>query len=354
MSERRRLLMAQGEEDNPWEKIDYLTFVPLEGTLRLKISHAFIVTYEYDEELDEEYENYSYCEFEYSLDDGKTWRLSRGGDDGYIYISVAEGQTLKIKADIDYFFYGEEGDLYSMSFMASKGKYAVAGTPMSLLASDINSMLNAQLHWAHLNYCFSELFQGDSNLVKILNPKTFLPATRLGEGNYANMFYSCGSLVNAPELPATSIDARCYSYMFYKCSSLKNPPDLPSTQLEYDCYSGMFRECTSLIKAPKLPAKALAAGCYERMFRDCSSLVEAPEISAENIASRCCIEMFYNCKSLKYIKAMFKQPYAPSVGYTTNWVYGVSPTGTFVKNKNATWNVTGVHGIPTGWTVITE
>ena len=34
------------------------------------------------------------------------------------------------------------------------------------------------------------------------------------------------------------------------------------------------------------------------------------------------------------------------------WLSGVSPTGTFVKNANATWTNTDV-GIPTGWTVQT-
>lgn len=28
-------------------------------------------------------------------------------------------------------------------------------------------------------------------------------------------------------------------------------------------------------------------------------------------------------------------------------------TGTFIKNASATWDVTGVNGIPTGWTVET-
>ena len=38
---------------------------------------------------------------------------------------------------------------------------------------------------------------------------------------------------------------------------------------------------------------------------------------------------------------------------TINWVNGVAAQGTFVKNSEATWNVTGVDGIPSGWTVET-
>ena len=43
----------------------------------------------------------------------------------------------------------------------------------------------------------------------------------------------------------------------------------------------------------------------------------------------------------------------PSTTYTRDWVSNVSPTGTFVKNSAATWNVTGDYGIPSRWTVQT-
>jgi hypothetical protein len=66
--------------------------------------------------------------------------------------------------------------------------------------------------------------------------------------------------------------------------------------------------------------------------------------------------MFWNCSKLNYIKAMFTTK--PSSGATRYWVSGVASTGTFVKNKNATWNVTATSsnsyiGIPSGWTVQT-
>lgn len=31
----------------------------------------------------------------------------------------------------------------------------------------------------------------------------------------------------------------------------------------------------------------------------------------------------------------------------------VASSGTFIKNKNATWDVTGIYGIPSGWAVQT-
>ena len=55
---------------------------------------------------------------------------------------------------------------------------------------------------------------------------------------------------------------------------------------------------------------------------------------------------------MDYIKAMFLT--TPSNTYTNGWVDGVAASGTFVKNKNATWNVVGINGVPEGWTVKTE
>ena len=140
--------------------------------------------------------------------------------------------------------------------------------------------------------------------------------------------------------------------MFYNCASLKAVPKiLPATTLAYDCYSGMFSNCTSLTTAPELPATTLARYCYNSMFSGCTSLTTAPELPAMILADDCYSGMFSGCTKLNYIKAMFTT--TPGSSYTTDWVKGVSSTGTFVKNAAATWNVTGESGIPSGWTVET-
>ena len=88
------------------------------------------------------------------------------------------------------------------------------------------------------------------------------------------------------------------------------------------------------------------------MFKGCTSLVTAPILLATTLADFCYGNMFNGCTSLNYIKAMFTTK--PSSSYTSNWVNGVASSGTFVKNSAATWNVTGVNGVPSGWTVVTE
>jgi hypothetical protein len=88
------------------------------------------------------------------------------------------------------------------------------------------------------------------------------------------------------------------------------------------------------------------------MFEGCTSLTTAPELPATSLTVPCCSYMFYNCTSLNYIKMLATNV---SGSYClNNWVFNVSPTGTFVKSKNATWNITGTSGIPEGWTVVEE
>ena len=173
--------------------------------------------------------------------------------------------------------------------------------------------------------------------------------------NYNYEFYSmfslCTSLVTSPSLPATTLKESCYDNMFADCTSLVTEPELPSTTLAAYCYSTMFQNCSKLVNSPTLPANTLTDGCYWRMFAGCTSLVTAPELLATTLLEDCYVSMFEDCSKINYIKALFTT--TPDLTYTQDWVSGVASTGTFVKNKDATWDVTGNDGIPSGWTVET-
>ena len=195
------------------------------------------------------------------------------------------------------------------------------------------------------DYCYFYMFNGCTGLTTA--PE--LPATTLAQYCYSSMFSGCTNLVNAPELPATTLASGCYRYMFEACTNLVNAPELPATTLAYQCYYSMFEGCTSLVNAPKLPVTTLAGSCYIGMFSGCTSLTTAPELPATTLAQYCYSSMFYGCTKLNYIKAMFTT--TPGEDYTYDWVNGVASKGTFVKNSAATWDVTGVDGIPDGWEV---
>ena len=173
---------------------------------------------------------------------------------------------------------------------------------------------------------------------------------------YCELLGNCNSLVygdNASISSKLSVGT-ALRYLFKGCDKIVSvaPNFLPSMILEENCYQGMFEDCTSLTTAPELPATTLAQKCYYGMFSGCSSLTTAPVLPATTLASGCYNFMFQRCSKLNYIKAMFTT--TPSDSYTNFWVQYVASTGTFVKNKNATWNVTGIYGIPYGWTILKE
>lgn len=198
------------------------------------------------------------------------------------------------------------------------------------------------------DHCYSSMFKGCTNLIKA--PE--LPATTLTYSCYYEMFSGCTNLKTVPELPATTLDDNSYLFMFKGCTNLTIAPELPAKTLAFSCYQGMFYGCTNLTTAPKLPALTLAIACYKSMFYGCAMLNKAPELPATSLVSNCYDRMFSGCTNLNYIKAMFTTE--PSSTYTEYWVDGVAKIGTFVKNSAATWDVSGINGIPEGWTVQTE
>ena len=179
-----------------------------------------------------------------------------------------------------------------------------------------------------------------------------LPAKVLAWNCYGWMFKGCSALTSAPELPATEMKVYCYNGMFANCTSLKFAPELPATRLDEGCYRCMFEGCTSLTSAPKLQAKDLVKECYHNMFNGCTSLTSAPELPAKELIRNCYQLMFKDCSKLRYVKALFTT--GPSEETTKDWLSGVAASGTFIKSEKATWDVTGVHGIPKGWKIETQ
>ena len=300
----------------------------------------------------------------YSLDDGHTWTALASGSASP---TVTSGNKIMWKGTCT------PSDNGIGKFSAT-GRFEAQGNIMSLLFGDD---FTNQTDLTGKDYAFYNLFNQNTNIKSAKN--LILPATTLTRNCYSNMFQGCSSLVNTPALPATTLASGCYQYMFNGCTGLTTAPELPTTTLANWCYEGMFSGCTGLTTAPELPATTLVNSCYGNMFNGCTGLTTAPELPATTLASGCYINMFNGCTSLttapsvlpattlvyrcynymfngctklNYIKAMFTT--APGEDYTYAWLEGVASTGTFVKYSAATWNVTGVNGIPDGWTVVNE
>ena len=137
---------------------------------------------------------------------------------------------------------------------------------------------------------------------------------------FYKLFSGCSALTKAPELPELTLDSYCYGYMFEGCSIDELPKLIDAPPSNY-CYVGMFKDCTSITTAI-LKDSELATGCYNDLFKGCSAL---EEITTPYLG---------NFRDL----------------FMSNWVDGVSATGTFYYNGSDT--TTGPSAIPTGWTVL--
>ena len=88
------------------------------------------------------------------------------------------------------------------------------------------------------------------------------------------------------------------------------------------------------------------------MFEECPITI-APELNATTLVNECYGNMFINCSFLNTIVCLAESGFNTS-NCLSNWVRGVSSTGTFVKSRAATSWTTGFNGIPTGWTVLDD
>ena len=333
---------------------------------------------------------------EYSKNGGEWTSITSASGDTAPSISVVSGDTVQFRGNNA--SYGINSPSYYNCFSGSTCSFSLNGNIMSLINStdfsDLTTLESACTFYYLFRdctgltdasklllpatilayYCYSGMFQGCTSLTGVPAlpaetlasycysgmfadcsaltgvPSNYLPVKTLASYCYQSMFGRCTRLTQAPELPATTLARNCYAYMFEECRSLTGAPSLPTTTLAFGCYNSMFQSCSKLTQAPELPATTLAENCYAYMFRYCSSLTTAPELPAKTLANSCYFDMFYSCVKLDYIKCLATDISATYC--TTDWVYGVNSTGTFVKTASTDWSSkAGGNGIPSGWTV---
>lgn len=236
--------------------------------------------------------------------------------------------------------------------------YLNAGDEMQFFCGDYGTVIYFGDAGAGSDY---GTFDVAGNMMSLHYGENFVGLTSYDSGcsGYSSLFTSCSNIINAENMviPATVSTTSTGTGAFEDCINLVTPPKLTSTTLVSGAYAGCFRGCSSLQFAPELPATTLSTQCYAQMFSRCVSLTSAPVLPALTLVATCYSGMFTGCTNLNYIKAMFTTDPNVNIGRNKpclNWVSGVSSSGTFVKNANATWTLRGVNGIPSGWTVQTE
>ena len=253
---------------------------------------------------------------QYSLDSGTTWNNLTNGNST---TAIDSGDKVMFKASgltVD----SERG----IGKIIPSASASIEGNIMSLIYGDNFSGQTTIQN----NYQFRKLFSGDTTIT------------------------SAENMV----MPATTVTKQCYSQMFQGCSNLtKTPKTIGSSTMTWNgdfCWSDMFNSCTSLTTVPSglLPATNLSSACYWCLFQNCTSLTTAPILPATTLVSNCYLSMFDGCSNLNYIEAMFTT--SPSSSYMSNWVNGVASSGTFVKNSSATWTSScGISTYPCNWTI---
>ena len=280
---------------------DYLTFEILtDGTINWKAADSCI----------------KFKTISYSKNNGASWTNITSSREGTSF-NVRTGDILLFKGN-NVAYAASNAPFDYNSFSQSTASFNLKGNIMSLIYEDnYSNAINLES-----NYSFINLF---SYTKVVSSDKLVLPATTLADSCYEGMFSGCTSLTTAPELPAQTLAKNCYSCMFENCTSLTAAPELPATTLAEGCYYWMFYGCTNLTIAPILPAMLMTQTCYKGIFMGCSSL-NFIKMMATDISAIQCLQ---------------------------NWVNRVAASGTFVKNSAATWDVSGVNGVPTGWTIET-
>ena len=227
---------------------------------------------------------------EYSTDGGANWTARNTGGDGVEVTLQNVGDKVMFRGNNT--TYSSVYDKYN-NILCTADCY-VYGNIMSLISADNFATLKELT----ATYTFNSLFRNNTHLKNHPNAAYTLelPATKLTDYCYRDMFLGCTSLVTPPALPAEELKEGCYSGMFISCSALAIAPKLDATTWAENCYNSMFDDCTSLETTPKLPATELKPGCYYGMFDGCTSLKEAwVKANVKTGSGFECDFMFKNC-----------------------------------------------------------
>ena len=198
------------------------------------------------------------------------------------------------------------------------------------------------------DYCYDEMYSGCSNL----KYASKLPASEIPGAAYQAMFKDCINLLKVPKTPKiTKIAGSGMHSMFWGCKTIEYGIDIDAYRAEGYCCTYMYHSCIKLNKMPKLNSTILDGYCFMQMFQNCINLKEAELLNATTLGKKCCENMFNGCSSLKSVKVNFTDWQWENENYATNyWLYNISKTGTFTKPSGLPEEY-GVSYIPSGWIV---
>ena len=189
----------------------------------------------------------------------------------------------------------------------NSGEYIYVYNKTEVLTKNITSGLYFNLSGA---------IEASGNIMSILDFSDEVPYY-----GFYGLFSGQSGVTKASELklPAQKVGEHAYDEMFFNCANLKEASDLPATTIGIGAYFSMFGLCANLEKGPYIKATSIGGGAFE--------------------------EMFSGCTNLNYIKLDFRG----ALGFI-NWVQGVTATGKLYYNGPTTDHSN--NKIPTNFTVV--
>ena len=178
----------------------------------------------------------------------------------YVTFKAEEAQTFKMTTTGTYEIKGLEysvnnGDWATVEagtevpFGGDKGDLRLRGTNTNGTADDLSLISTIEFTEANVNVACT----GD---IRTLLDWRNYNKVETGKARFCGLFYDCSVLTSAPELPATKLADFCYNQMFSYCTNLVSAPVLPATTLADYCYYGMFSNCPKLSSVTMLAPKS--------------------------------------------------------------------------------------------------
>ena len=206
-------------------------------------------------------------------------------------------------------------------------------------------------------FCYQNMFRKNTSITT--GKHIIIAASEMARFCCNSMFKECSAFTSAPVIKATKLAAYCCQSMFERCN-LTEVPALPATELAESCYRQMFSNSTNLTSVPQdllSHITTLEPYCFFSMFSGCTKLAAAPDLPAATLVYDCYESMFKSTgvTSIRCLATNYTVDNNDHKQYTEDWMNGVPGSGTFIIKAGADWGTyRGVHGIPSGWTVVEE
>lgn len=260
------------------------------------------------------------------------------------------------------------GDIMSLKCTGDEGEY-IRGTTIQNereFAGAFWGINNIEIHPQRFlvlsaqnlkPFCYQNMFRENTSITT--GQHIIIEASEMARYCCNSMFKGCSAFTSAPVIKATKLAESCCQSMFEDCN-LTTVPALPATELAESCYRQMFRNSRYLTSVPQdllSHITTLEPYCFFSMFDGCSRLTVAPDLPAATLVYDCYESMFKlsGVTSIRCLATNYTVDNTDHKQYTEDWMSGVPSGGTFIIKAGADWgDYRGVHGIPSGWTVVEE